>query len=54
MVAEPRRGRAALEQDGQGQQQVPQLWPGQTEREADYMGVPGRKGHRERTHGSSH
>ncbi|MGW3038101.1 hypothetical protein ACWDCB_43820 [Streptomyces sp. NPDC001178] len=35
------------------QQQVPQLWLGETEREAGYMGVPDRKGHRERTHGSS-
>ncbi|WP_260326924.1 hypothetical protein [Streptomyces sp. TLI_185] len=31
------------------QQQVPQLWLGETEREAGYMGVPDRKGHRERT-----
>ncbi|MPY63485.1 hypothetical protein FNH08_41925 [Streptomyces spongiae] len=35
------------------QQQVPQLWLGETEREAGYMGVPDRKGHRERTRGSS-
>ena len=34
------------------QQQVPHLWLGETEREAGYMGVPDRKGHRERTHGS--
>lgn len=35
------------------QQQVPQLWLGETEREPGYMGVPDRKGHRERTRGSS-
>jgi hypothetical protein len=35
------------------QQQVPQLWLGETEREAGYMGVPDRKGHRERTRDSS-
>ncbi|MFE0329624.1 hypothetical protein ACFW08_23110 [Streptomyces sp. NPDC058960] len=35
------------------QQQVPQLWLGETEREAGYMGVPDRKGHRERMRGSS-
>ncbi|MFF4509209.1 hypothetical protein [Streptomyces sp. NPDC001401] len=35
------------------QQQVPQLWLGETEREAGYMGVPDRKGHRERTGGAS-
>lgn len=35
------------------QQQVPQLWLGETERETSYMGVPDRKGHRERTRGSS-
>ncbi|MEW2402679.1 hypothetical protein [Streptomyces sp. NPDC046862] len=35
------------------QQQVPRLWLGETEREAGYMGVPDRKGHRERTRGSS-
>lgn len=34
------------------QQQVPQLWLGETERETGYMGVPDRKGHRERTRGS--
>ncbi|MDF3140175.1 MULTISPECIES: hypothetical protein [unclassified Streptomyces] len=35
------------------QQQVPQLWLGETEREAGYMGVPDHKGHRERARGSS-
>lgn len=35
------------------QRQVPQLWLGETEREAGYMGVPDRKGHRERTRGFS-
>ncbi|OAH14358.1 hypothetical protein [Streptomyces jeddahensis] len=35
------------------QQQVPQLWLGETEREVGYMGVPDRKGHRERTRGGS-
>jgi hypothetical protein len=30
-------------------QRVPRLWLGETEREAGYMGVPDRKGHRERT-----
>ncbi|MGV9566430.1 hypothetical protein [Streptomyces sp. NPDC003480] len=35
------------------QQQVPQLWLGETERETGYMGVPDRKGHRERTRESS-
>lgn len=35
------------------QRQVPQLWLGETEREAGYMGVPDRKGHQERTRGSS-
>ena len=35
------------------QQQVPHLWLGVTEREAGYMGVPDRKGHRERTNGTS-
>ncbi|MGR6973097.1 hypothetical protein ACU639_26485 [Streptomyces cynarae] len=35
------------------QQQVPHLWFGETEREAGYMGVPDRKGHRERVRGSS-
>jgi hypothetical protein len=35
------------------QQQVPQLWFGEAEREAGYMGVPDRKGHQERTRGSS-
>ncbi|MEU6098678.1 hypothetical protein [Streptomyces sp. NPDC047079] len=34
------------------QRQVPQLWLGEIEREAGYMGVPDRKGHRERTQGS--
>ncbi|MGI5458462.1 hypothetical protein ACQEWB_35860 [Streptomyces sp. CA-249302] len=32
--------------------QVPQLWFGEYEREAGYMGVPDRKGHRERTGGA--
>lgn len=36
------------------QQQVSQLWLGETEREVGYMGAPDRKGHRERTRGSSH
>ena len=35
------------------QRQVPQLWLGETEREAGYMGVPDRKGRRERTSGLS-
>ncbi|MFJ8363641.1 hypothetical protein [Streptomyces sp. NPDC093984] len=35
------------------QQQVPHLWFGETERGAGYMGVPDRKGHRERAGGSS-
>ncbi|MEV6027960.1 hypothetical protein [Streptomyces sp. NPDC052036] len=35
------------------QQQVPQLWFGETERQAGYVGVPDSKGHRERTRGSS-
>ncbi|MET8957395.1 hypothetical protein ACWEO4_25980 [Streptomyces sp. NPDC004393] len=35
------------------QQQVPQLWFGEIERQAGYMGVPDRKGHRERTRGAS-
>ncbi|MGV9248603.1 hypothetical protein [Streptomyces sp. NPDC003710] len=34
-------------------QQVPRLWFGETEREAGYMGVPDREGHRERTRASS-
>ncbi|MEU6147560.1 hypothetical protein ABZ848_45335 [Streptomyces sp. NPDC047081] len=34
-------------------QQVPQLWFGESEREARYMGVPDRKGHRQRTGGSA-
>lgn len=34
-------------------QQVPRLWFGETERAAGYMGVPDRKGHRERTRASS-
>ncbi|MFF4359583.1 hypothetical protein [Streptomyces sp. NPDC001604] len=35
------------------QRQVPELWLGETEREAGYLGVPDRKGHRERTRGFS-
>ena len=35
------------------QQQVPQLWLGETEREAGYMGVADRKGHQARTRGSA-
>jgi hypothetical protein len=35
------------------QRQVPQLWLGETEREPGYMGVPDRKGHRERMRGPS-
>jgi hypothetical protein len=34
------------------QQHIPQLWLGETERMAGYLGVPDRKGHRERTSGS--
>ncbi len=47
----PARSRAALVTAIQ--QQVPQRWLGETEREAGYMGVPDRKGHRERMRGSS-
>ncbi|MFE0257214.1 hypothetical protein [Streptomyces sp. NPDC059010] len=35
------------------QQQVPQLWLGETQREVGHVGMPDRKGHRERTRGAS-